>query len=675
MLKQFLLGVFLGVFLVPAWAQNPTIDSLKKMLESAATSEQQVDVLNDLTYEYIFTFYDSAAYYHEKALLLSQETDYKAGIANHHNMAGIMSRIAGRYSESLDWHLKALRISEDINYQQGIANNYSNIGLIYSFQNQPNKALDYYQKALQAKEKLNDQVGIASTLNDMADIYEKLGVLKKSIETNLKALKIREKIGEYRGISNSLLNLAGLYVRQKKYPEALEYLEQSLVAAKRAHSQTNVAKARNLMGEIYFEQSRADKALLCFQEAQQICESMNELYELRKAYGGLAKCYEQGQKNDSAYPFLKKYVLLNDSLFNIESNQQIAGLQFQYEIQKRDQELEAQATEARRKNLVIVVISLLGFVMIILAVVLYRSNVQRQKANAQLQHQQNVILQKNEELIRQKEEILLQRNFIEEKNTELTHRNHQIGKSIEAAQTIQLALLPFEHKLQTFLPEHFIIFRPKDVVSGDFYWIEQIGTKTIIVAMDCTGHGVPGAFMSLIGNILIDRVVKLKEILDPAQILTNLHHEIEYSLHQSENTNTEGMDVAVVLLELQDDQTTQVTFSGAHRPMHYCDKVGEIKELKGARRAIGGKQNLNKNFTNQVLFLPKESVIYVGSDGFNDQNNAQREKLGELNFKKLLCQYAALPMSEQKKAFEVFLDDYTKGTEQRDDILLIGIKL
>ncbi len=675
MLKQLFLATFLGFFFLPTWAQNPTIDSLKKMLESAKTSEQRVDVLNELTYEYIFTFYDSASYYHEKAFLFSQEKNYKAGIANHHNLAGIMSRIAGRYSESLDWHLKALRLSEEINYQQGIANNYSNIGLIYSFQNQPNKALDFYQKALQAKERLKDQVGIASTLNDIADIYEKLGSLKKSIEINLKALQIREKIGEYRGISNSLLNLAGLYVRQKKYPEALKYLEQSLIAAKRAHSQTNIAKARNLMGSIYFEQGETDKALFCFQESQQICESMNELYELRKAYAGLAKCYEREQKSDSAYPFLKKYVLMHDSLFNIESNQQIAGLQFQYEIQKRDQELEIQATEARRKNLVIVVISLLGFVMIILALVLYRSNVQRQKANAQLQHQQNVILQKNEELIRQKEEILLQRNFIEEKNTELTNRNHQIGKSIEAAQIIQLALLPFEHKLRTFLPKHFIIFRPKDVVSGDFYWIEQIGTRIIMVAMDCTGHGVPGAFMSLIGNILIDRVIKLKEILDPAQILTNLHYEIEYSLHQNENTNTEGMDVAVVLLEPQKDQTTQVTFSGAHRPLYYCDQIGEIKELKGVRRSIGGKQNLNKNFTNQVIFLSKHSVIYIGSDGFSDQNNTQREKLGELSFKNLLCQYSALPMSEQKKAFELFLDDYTKGTEQRDDILLIGVQL
>lgn len=675
MLKIILLSIFLCAFIPHLGAQNPTIDSLKKMLASATTAQEQVDVLNELTYEYIFTSYDSAAYYHEKALLLSQENDYKAGISNHHNLAGIMSRISGRYSEALDWHLKALRISENINDQQGIANNYSNIGLIYSFQNQPNKALDYYQKALQAKERLNDQVGIASTLNDIADIYEKLGVLKKSIETNLKALKIREKISEYRGISNSLLNLAALYVRQKKYPEALEYLEQSLIAAKRAHSQTNTAKARNLMGTIYFEQGQTDKALLCFQEAQQICENMNELYELRKAYEGIAKCFEIQQKKDSAYPFLRKYVSLNDSLFNIESNQQIASLQFQYEIKKRDQELENQASEARRKNLVIVVISLLGFVMIILAVVLYRSNVQRQKANAQLQHQQKVILQKNEELIRQKEEILIQRNFIEEKNTELTHRNHQIGKSIEAAQTIQLALLPFEHKLRTFLPEHFIIFRPKDVVSGDFYWIEQIGTKTIIIAMDCTGHGVPGAFMSLIGNILIDRVVKLKEIIDPAHILTNLHYEIEYSLHQSENTNTEGMDVAVIILEQQENQTTEVTFSGAHRPLYYCDGTGEIKELKGARRAIGGKQNLSKNFTNQVLFLPSNSVIYVGSDGFSDQNNAQREKLGELNFKTLLCQYATLPMLEQKKAFELFLDNYTKGTEQRDDILLIGVRL
>jgi serine phosphatase RsbU (regulator of sigma subunit)/PAS domain-containing protein len=293
----------------------------------------------------------------------------------------------------------------------------------------------------------------------------------------------------------------------------------------------------------------------------------------------------------------------------------------------------------------------------------------------QIEHQNQEILVQNEEMHQQQEEILAQRDFIEKKNAELEERDRQIRSSINAAMTIQEAILPYKAKLDHLLGEHFVIYSPKDMVSGDFYWLNEAEGHTILAAVDCTGHGVPGAFMSLIGNTLLDKIVRVWNITDPAEVLTRLHEEVRTVLRQEETKNNNGMDMVLISFQRSQNQT-QLAFCGAKNSLYYILPQGqEVLELKGDRRAIGGEQNENKQFYTQHLTLPPGTLVYLGSDGIEDQNNLKRKKFGARYLRQILLENAQSPLHVQKLQLGAALAEHMAGTAQRDDMLLIGFKI
>lgn len=317
--------------------------------------------------------------------------------------------------------------------------------------------------------------------------------------------------------------------------------------------------------------------------------------------------------------------------------------------------------------------------------------------NEEMKIQQEEILTQNEELHQQQEEIMSQRDFIEQKNQELetfnqklqtsenqikqqnktlSEQNRQMNSSLNAAQTIQKAILPYQEKLDNLLKDYFVIYQPKDLVSGDFFWLNKIENYTILITADCTGHGVPGAFMTLIGNTLLDKIIRVWQITQPAQILNRLHEEVSIVLRQAETDNNSGMDIAVICIENIDNQYFKVIYSGAKLPIYYF-KAGDtqVYQLNATRKGIGGVQNKNITFEEQSIDLAVGSVIYMGSDGYIDQNDEKRKRLGEKRFKELLCSIHSLPFSLQKQKLEDELAFQMQNTTQRDDILLMGFRL
>ncbi|TAD98387.1 MAG: hypothetical protein EAZ97_10935 [Bacteroidetes bacterium] len=297
------------------------------------------------------------------------------------------------------------------------------------------------------------------------------------------------------------------------------------------------------------------------------------------------------------------------------------------------------------------------------------------KQNSELYLQKEEIMVQNEELFQQKEEIVSQRDFIERQNKQLSDHNTQIQDSIRAAQSIQQAILPNAKRLENLLGDYFILFRPKDIVSGDFYWCAQVQQQVILAVADCTGHGVSGALVTMIGNMLLDRIIHFKNIIEPAEILTELNREILKAFTEDETRKGNGMDIAIVSIEKQDNQPTEIVFSGAKRPIFYFkQKEQTLNEVKGDRKSIDGNRNENKIFHNHSLFLEKGDSVYLCTDGFADQNNVLRQKLGHDLFTKLLTENANLESYQQKSNLENYLDHFQAGMEQRDDILVIGIK-
>ncbi|PWJ42073.1 SpoIIE family protein phosphatase [Sediminitomix flava] len=259
-------------------------------------------------------------------------------------------------------------------------------------------------------------------------------------------------------------------------------------------------------------------------------------------------------------------------------------------------------------------------------------------------------------------------NVIKEKNSMITD-------SIHYAENIQAAFLPSKSYLSEIFHNHFLIYKPKDIVSGDFYWFSHQKEKLYVAVVDCTGHGVPGAFMSMVGTAILNDVVKSSAQVTPGDILLKLHKGIRKSFNQYETNNQDGMDISLCCIEPTDDLRLKVTFAGAKLPL-YGIRKGEFFEIRGDNKSIGGYQKEKERFyTDQELILDGGDVIYLASDGFAGQNNANRKKYGSVKFKQLLQDNAHLPMSEQGILIENELESYMEGVSQRDDITVFGIKL
>ncbi|WP_038030065.1 7TM diverse intracellular signaling domain-containing protein [Thermonema rossianum] len=294
---------------------------------------------------------------------------------------------------------------------------------------------------------------------------------------------------------------------------------------------------------------------------------------------------------------------------------------------------------------------------------------------AELQQKQEEILTQNEELQQQREEILAQRDFIERQNQELQAINEHLNKSIQYGDRIQRAMLPSKEEILQYVRDFFVIYLPRDVVSGDFYWFSEREGHLFFAAVDCTGHGVPGAFMSMIGNTLLDEIINEKHLYNPAFILEALNDAVFKALRQDETGNADGMDVALCRIDKIDEETFELTFAGARRPA-YVVKDGALVELKGNRRGIGGSMSQKlEQFENHQLILHANDCIYIGSDGFTDAANPEREKFGTKRLKTLLQLYYKEPMERQRQYLIEELENFTKGTPMRDDVLLMGIRL
>jgi serine phosphatase RsbU (regulator of sigma subunit) len=262
-------------------------------------------------------------------------------------------------------------------------------------------------------------------------------------------------------------------------------------------------------------------------------------------------------------------------------------------------------------------------------------------------------------------------------------QNKNITASIRYGMTIQQAMLPDEHVLDNLF-DTFIIYMPKDIVSGDFYWFSGFGEKKaeksnqFIAVVDCTGHGVPGAFMSMIGNRLLNDIVNERQVDDPKEILELLNREVRIALRQEQTDNNDGMDILLCRFEKKKNNAFSITFSGAKRTLYVVRKENnELISLKGDRKSIGGigEKTESLEFSNQELTLFKGDRLYMLTDGMIDQNGPARKRFGSKKFEELITSMEDSNMDQEREIFIKNLSDFMKDEVQRDDITLLGIKV
>jgi len=345
---------------------------------------------------------------------------------------------------------------------------------------------------------------------------------------------------------------------------------------------------------------------------------------------------------------------------------EIALLTLERSLQQKD--IEKQNAALSQKTLLSNILLAASLVLVVSASVLYYRYRFKQKANA-------LIEEKSHKIEIQKNELLEKTRLLDELNRSLQVQNQQVKESIQAAKSIQEAILPFGYRFDT-VQEYGVLYLPKDIVSGDFYWTAQAEHRTFIAVADCTGHGVPGALMSMLGATLLNEIVNIQGVYATNTILELLHIGVKKALKQDHLNNRHGMDIALVRIDKKWNDEWEVSFSGANRPL-YAIQQGQLQKLKGDRATIGGWQSGGEysEFNSQSLLLKAQALLYLGSDGFVDMPNPRREKFGSKRFEEMLLRFCELPASEQIKAFEQELRAFQQDAEQRDDIALLCVRL
>jgi serine phosphatase RsbU (regulator of sigma subunit) len=628
--------------------------------------------------------YDSSIVYQEEALEIREKIKDQAGIAISYNSLALLHARRGNYSNALTFHLKALKIREQLSDKKGMAGSYNNIGTVYVNQKQYDLAIDNYEKSLKINQEIRDEAQQATCMANLGNTYMLKKDYKIATEYMFKSLDLANKVSDNYNKTTNFVNLGNTYKEQKKYPLAFKYLNDGIENAKSMGDNEAIAESLQIMAEIHYEQNELDKAIELAQHSLSIARQVGNKERILKNSEILYKVYKAKQDVVRALYYHEMFSSIKDSIAEQVNDNIYAELEARFRLeqnqillkeQKQEMELMRQlqviAEEDKKQQQYInigggvIVVLLLVFAMLV-----YRNYLQRQ------QHA-NRLAGLNHELRLQKEEILNQRNLIELQNHELKESNSQIGKSIQAALYIQQGVLPNKQKMDAMLGhEHFTIFHPRNVVSGDFYWVGQLENKVVVAVADCTGHGVPGAFMSIIGSTLLDRIVRLKKIADPATILSNLDEELKIILRKEGSQSDNGMDMGVVMFEKNDIDWQKVTFSGAKIPLRFIRKGNrEIEQIQAVNRSVGFTSKRERSFVNHEIFLEKGSQIYMNSDGYADQDNSQQDRLGTGRFANLLGEYAHLSMHVQKTHLEDNLRIYQGKAPQRDDILVLGLKL
>ncbi|TAE73231.1 MAG: tetratricopeptide repeat protein [Bacteroidetes bacterium] len=672
----------IGLF---AQKSSAYVDSLTQILDKSHDTIK-VAIHQDLCFFYLSTSFEKAFIEIKKSLTLSKKIKYWQGETRANDVIGSIYVQSGDYATGLQYKLEALKIYEKKKDVKGIATICNNIGVLYFRKGDYDLALKYYEQAYQISKDLNDENAQAIYTLNIGEVYQMQGKFEKAIEFEKKTLQLSQKKPLNDNTAYAYGIIGKVYEDKKEWKDAENYYQKALDIFIKLSIDEAIIEYLFYLSRTYLKQNNSKKALELAKRSLQLAKKNNEKTWEKQNYELLGDIYAKDNNFNEAFKYQKIYLKLRDSLVTTETQIKTAHLQTIYDSDKKQAQIdiltrdkEIQNDKIVFRNLVLLIVVFVLISVAILSGLLFRNNRQKQKTNKEL-------MLKNQEINQQKEEILTQRDNLQDLNEEISAQkdeiekiNHDIIDSINYAQNIQKAILPVREEIYQIFPEHFILFKPRDIVSGDFYWFQYLEeeNKTFLAAVDCTGHGVPGAFMSMLSNQLLYEVIISNKIYTPNLILEQLRIEIRRALHQSSSKAKDGMDISLVCI---DHNAKKMHFSGAGNPLIYFQN-NELNEVKGDISSIGGTQrDKERAFTTHTIDISLPTIIYLFSDGFQDQFGGERgRKFMYKYLKQILTELQTLRLDAQEKELEDILNKWRFGhnnpQKQIDDILMLGVKI
>jgi len=637
-----------------ASTQNKNIDSLLTLLKKDKPDTNKVKHFSKLCMDYESVgLYDTVMRYANLELQLAQQLNLKKEIFSSYNNLGIVYRNQGNYPKAIDYYFKELKIAEEINNKNFIATALGNIGIVYGSQGDYPKALDYSLKALKMDEGLGNKNAIARHLGNIGGIYSQQKNYINALECYFKALKMSEDLKDRRGEARHLSNIGEVYHLLKDDPKAIEYYSKSLKIAEEIGNKSSIAINLGAIGSLYSTTKKYAEAEKYLQRALAVSESMGALNLEMDQQIFLTELYEKMGKPAKALEYYKKAMAVKDSVFNLEKDKQITRKEMNYVFDKKEAIAKAEndkqqaiAEEKNRKQKIITWSVACGLLLVIVfAGFVFRSLRLTRK----------------------------QKGIIEVKNKDITD-------SIRYAKQIQDALLREEEHISMHLPEHFILFMPKDIVSGDFYWGAEKQGYWYFAVVDCTGHGVPGAIMSMLGISFLNDIVFSEGLHSPAEILNRLRDKVVKELRQTgeDGGSKDGMDISLCRLELRspngEGQGMKLQWAGANNSLNLIQN-GQLGIVKADKQPIGYHLKSHP-FTNHEIQLQKGDSIYLYSDGYADQfGGSKGKKYKYKQLDDLIIKQKHIPMKEQKVLLKKHFLEWKGALEQVDDVCVFGVRV
>ena len=622
-----------------------------------------------------------------------QELESKLKSASADDKPGILNQLSEAYlqsnaSKSIDYANQALNLSKqggDINEEAGAD---VNLGNAYVQNGNASKSIGYYQDAIKIFNQYNQPASSAVIWNKIADAYLAAQKYADAFNADSKALDLFKKINDKNGIMNMNIDLGDICFKQKKYESSISSYKQALKMAEDSKNAKQQVTVLTRISRSYNGWGNYDETYKTLNTAFEIAKKNNLTSEAnsisknlevakQNMTGSKTEYVQQKEKETEQQIKTKEVEITSLSAEKMKSMEEIEQLSVEAQnkelkIKNQQEEIirkkleadkQAKANELLKKEKELKDVELnqqkwiiwggVAFSILLLALIFYVFLAYRNKKKANI-----ALTEKNEIISKQKEQI-------EQKNMFITD-------SIDYAKSIQEAILPPIVSIEKFFPKLFILYKPKDIVSGDFYWTHEINNTIFIAAADCTGHGVPGAFMSLLGFIMLNDIVKTIENASPAEILTEVNTQLMNTLHQDgeHSTGKFGMDIALIKYN---KLTKELIFAGAHNPLVIINESG-INELKSDKVAIGTIKTTS--FNNQTVQVKEGDMIYIYSDGYPDQiGGEKRKKFLSFNMKELFIQIHTMNMDQQKSELEKKHMEWRSKTDQTDDILIIGLKV
>ncbi len=517
----------------------------------------------------------------------------------------------GDYDTALEKCQMAIKAAEVISYTEGIGEAKSMLGLIFSRISDHDRALKAYQEGLEIRRKMGDQRAVASSLNRIARTHTLQKQFDQALQYYDESLTIRKALNQPSVIFWTYLGLGSTYEEMDELERAREYYEKILKGFEERADDRCLLQAQLGLGRVFHKLDRTEQSKQYLEMALGLAEKLNAKPLITEAHRELAYHHENLKEFGEALFHYRKYRRIQEEIMNDESRIRLKNRQISFEIEKSEKEKE----------------------------IFHLKNVQLKAAF-----------------------------------DEISRKNRHITESIQYASRIQEALLQDKKDLGSFFRDHFILFLPRDLVSGDFYWSEAIEGKALVAAVDCTGHGVPGALMSMLGIVFLNKIILEKRQTEPGRILDELREEVIRALGQTgdREESKDGMDLSLCAYN---PAGGVLEFAGANNSL-FLIRDGILQEYRVDKMPIGFQESIHLPFRTQTIQLQKEDIWYQFTDGFADQvGGPDKKRYRSKQLKHLLTEIHGESMGRQREILTREFHQWKGEVEQYDDVLVIGVKV